>query len=216
MATDLEAMRAGPRSGCAADALVVLVHGYGADGRDLIDLAQVWGAAVPNAAFVVPHAPFPCADAPVGRQWFPLWDRSEGQLAAGVQDAAALLGDFVRAEVARLALPPQRVALMGFSQGAMLVLQAGLQGPVPDTQAILAYSGALLGAPDSVASRPRVLIVHGMADGVVPVQASVSAVSRLKTLGIEVESVFRGGLDHGIDEEGLAAGARVLRETLGS
>jgi len=212
----LEAMRVAPRAGGEADALVVLVHGYGADGRDLIDLAQVWGAAVPHAAFVAPHAPYACEEAPMGRQWFPLWDRSESQLAAGVQDAATLLGGFVRAEVARLALPPRRVALMGFSQGAMLVLEAGLQGAVADAVAILAYSGALLGAPESVAARPRVLVVHGMADGVVPVQAGMAAAGRLAALGVQVESLFRDGLDHGIDDAGLAAGAGLLADTLGS
>ena len=216
MATGLDAERRDPRSGGEADALVVLVHGYGADGRDLIDLAQAWGAAVPTAAFAAPHAPQPCAEAPMGRQWFLLWDRSEGQLAAGVQEAAALLGGFVAAEVARLGIASNRVALMGFSQGAMLVLEAGLQGAVADAAAILAYSGALLGAPGRAATHPRVLIVHGMEDGVVPVQASMSAASRLAALGVPVESIYRDGLDHGIDEEGLAAGARVLSETLRS
>lgn len=210
MTVELDGPRLGPASGGAADALVVLVHGYGADGRDLIDLGAVWGRAVPGAAFVAPHAPYLCADSPMGRQWFPLWDRSEGQLAAGVADAAAILGDFVRAERERLGLAEGRVALMGFSQGAMLVLQAGLQGAVPNPAAVLAYSGALLGPPHALAAHPRVLIAHGLQDGVVPPQASEKAVARLAALGLKAEALFRDGLDHGIDEAGIAAGARVL------
>lgn len=212
----LDGPRLAPLSAGAADALVVLVHGYGADGRDLIDLGAVWQRDLPRAAFVAPHAPHPCADAPMGRQWFPLWDRSEGQLAAGVQDAADVLGAFVEAERTRLGVPAGRVALMGFSQGAMLVFQAGLQGAVPDPAAILAYSGALLGAPRSLAARPRVLIAHGMADGVVPVQASIAAAEHLATLGLMAETLYRPGLEHGIDEAGIAAGGRVLAEALGT
>ena len=216
MVTELDGPRLAPLSGGMADSLVVLVHGYGADGRDLFDLAQIWAQAVPGAAFVAPHAPFPCADSPVGRQWFPLWDRSEGQLAAGVQEAAALLGNFVRAETSRLGVAPARVALMGFSQGAMLELEAGLQGEVPGAAAVLAYSGALLGTPASVAAKPRVLIAHGLEDGVVPVQASMAAAERLMLLGIRVETLYREGLDHGLDEEGIAVGGRVLAATLGA
>lgn len=214
MAVELDGPRLAPASGGAPDALVVLVHGYGADGRDLIDLGAVWGRSVPNAAFVSPHAPHPCADAPVGRQWFPLWDRSEGQLAAGVADAAAILGAFVQAERTRLGVAETRVALMGFSQGAMLVLQAGLQGEVPRPAAVLAFSGALLGAPRALASRPRVLIAHGMEDGVVPVQASIAAAARLAELGLPAETLFRDGLDHGIDEAGILAGGRILADAL--
>lgn len=215
MAMTLEALRADPLAGGAPDSLVLLVHGYGADGQDLFDLAPIFGRAVPRAAFAAPHAPFPCAEAPMGRQWFPLWDRSEGQLAAGAAEAAALLGAFVRAEAARLGVPETRVALMGFSQGAMLVLEAGLRGAVASPAAILAYSGALLGPADArVVAHPPVLIVHGRDDAVVPVQASERAAAQLLAAGVPVTTLFRQGLGHGIDEEGLAAGARLLAATL--
>lgn len=214
MTIGLDGPRLAPASGGAADSLVVLVHGYGADGRDLIDLGSVWAHDLPGAAFVSPHAPYPCADSPVGRQWFPLWNRSEGQLVAGVQDAATILGAFVAEERARLGLAEGRVALMGFSQGAMLVLQAGLQGAVPHPAAILAYSGALLGAPESLAAHPRVLVAHGMDDGVVPVQASISAVAQLIALGLRPDTLYRDGLDHGIDDAGIRAGGKLLAEAL--
>ncbi len=210
--------RFGPASGATPDALVVLVHGFGADGNDLIDLAAVWAEVLPDALFVAPHAPEPCDGAPFGRQWFPLWDRSAAHLEAGVAGAATALGRFVAAESARLGLAHDRVALMGFSQGAMTVLEAGLRGAVPDPACILAYSGGMIGTAalaDRLAAKPAVLLVHGEADGVVPVAASRMAEAALQEAGVPVRALYRPGLDHGLDEVGLAAGAEVLRRVLG-
>jgi phospholipase/carboxylesterase len=212
----LDGPRFGPTAGGAPDALVVLVHGFGADGHDLIDLAAMWAAAVPRALFVAPHAPEPCDGVPFGRQWFPLWDRSAAQLEAGVAAAAAALGAFVAAEAARLSLPPGRVALMGFSQGAMTVLEAGLRGAVPEAACVLAYSGGMIGAERPVAAQPPVLLVHGEADEVVPAAASRATEAALRAAGVPVRALFRPGLGHGLDEVGLAAGAEVLRGVLGT
>ena len=210
----LNGPRFGPARGGTADALVVLVHGFGADGHDLIDLAALWAEAVPGALFVAPHAPEPCEGVPFGRQWFPLWDRSATQLEAGVAAAAAALGRFVAAEAARLLLPPGRVALMGFSQGAMTVLEAGLRGAVPGAACVLGYSGGMIGAERPVPSRPPVLLVHGEADEVVPAAASRAAEAALAAQGVPVRALYRPGLGHGLDEVGLAAGAEVLRGVL--
>lgn len=213
----LDGPRFGPLRGGAPDALVVLVHGFGADGHDLIDLAALWAEAAPGAAFVAPHAPEPCAGMPFGRQWFPLWDRSPAQLAAGVRAAAAALGGFVAAEAARLSLPPRRIALMGFSQGAMTVLEAGLRGAVPEPACILAYSGGMIGAEalgPSPAARPAVLLVHGEADEVVPPAATRAAEAALRAAGVAVRALYPEGLGHGLDDGGLMAGARLLAECL--
>lgn len=214
----LEGPRHGPLNGGAPDALVVLVHGFGADGDDLIDLAALWAEALPGALFVAPHAPEACEGTPFGRQWFPLWDRSSAQLEAGVQAAAAALGRHVAIEAARLALPPRRVALMGFSQGAMTVLEAGLRGAVPDPACVLAYSGGMIGADGlagALAARPAVLLVHGEADEVVPAAASRVAEAALREAGVAVHALFPPTLGHGLDDEGLLAGARLLMECLG-
>lgn len=214
----LEGPRYGPLRGGAPDALVVLVHGFGADGNDLIDLAALWAEAVPGALFVAPHAPEPCEGNPFGRQWFPLWDRSSAQLEAGVQAAAAALGRYVAAEAGRLALPPRRVALMGFSQGAMTVLEAGLRGAVPDPACVLAYSGGMIGADglaSALAARPAVLLVHGEADEVVPASATRVAEAALLEAGVAVHALFPPTLGHGLDDAGLMAGARLLVECLG-
>jgi phospholipase/carboxylesterase len=214
---ELDGPRFGPAGGGAPDALVVLVHGLGADGHDLIDLAQIWAPAVPGAVFVAPHAPERIEGLPNGRQWFALWDRSEAQLRAGVQAAAAALGAFVTAEAERLSIPPDRVALMGFSQGAMTVLEAGLRGAVPDAACVLAYSGGMIGGDalaDEIVARPAVLLVHGEDDEVVPAAASRAAASAMEAAGVPVRAVFRPGLGHGLDDVGLAAGAQVLHGLL--
>jgi phospholipase/carboxylesterase len=212
--TTLQAVRWGPAAGGAPTALVVLCHGLGADGHDLIDLAPHWGGALPHAAFAAPDAPEPCDMSPTGRQWFSLADRTPALVAAGVARARPLLDAFVDAELERLGLPETAYALMGFSQGAMMVLYTGLRRTAPP-RAILAYSGALV-APDLlVAERQNaapVLLVHGEADTVVEPGRSRAAEQALRAAGVPVQSRFTPGLGHGIDPGGLAAGGAFLRQ----
>lgn len=218
MAEDLEGPRWGPAAGGTPRKLVVLLHGVGADGFDLIDLAPSWGRAVPEALFVAPHGPEPCDLAPYGRQWFSLQDRTPARMLAGVRVAAERLGAWLDAETARLGLVAADVALMGFSQGAMTALFTGLRRSPPPA-AILAYAGALIGPevlPTEIAARPPVLLVHGEADDVVPVAASRQAESTLRGLGVEVEAVFRPGLAHSLDDAGLTLGALTLQRHLGT
>jgi phospholipase/carboxylesterase len=207
----LDGPRWGPKQG-AARQLVVLCHGVGADGHDLIDLAPAWAPALPHAAFAAPDGPQPCDGAPMGRQWFPLWDRAPAQLAAGADAAAPLLDAFIDAELARLGLAAEDYALMGFSQGAMTALHVGLRRTVPP-RAILAFSGALLapGRLGEARHRPAVLLVHGEADEVVPPQRSRDAETALRAAGFPVESLFCPRLGHGIDEAGLSTGALFLQ-----
>ena len=210
--------RTGPASGRTARQLVVLCHGLGADGFDLIDIAAAWASAVPDAAFVAPHAPFPCDIAPHGRQWFSIGDRSPAAITPQARLAAQHLDGFIDAELARLALPADAYALMGFSQGAMMALYAGLRRPTPPC-AILAYSGALL-APEALEAecvhRPPVLLVHGADDDVVPALRTREAEAALRQVGIPVETLFCPKLGHGIDEAGLSLGALFLQRYLGS
>jgi phospholipase/carboxylesterase len=217
MAEGLDGPRWGPAAGGAPRKLVLLLHGLGADGFDLIDLAPDWGKAVPHALFVAPHAPEPCDLAPHGRQWFSLQDRTPARMLAGVRIAAEALGAFLEAEMARHGLAPGDVALMGFSQGAMTALFAGLRR-APPPAAILAYSGRLVGADvlaAEIAGRPPVLIVHGEADEVVPVEASRAAEAALRAAGVPVEADYRPGLGHGLDEVGIMLGALALQKHLG-
>jgi phospholipase/carboxylesterase len=192
--------------------LVVLCHGVGADAHDLIDLGPLWANALPHAAFVAPDGPEPYDQAPMGRQWFSLRDRSPALLEAGIAAAAPALSRFIDAELARRALPADAYALMGFSQGAMTALYTGVRRAVPP-RAILAFSGALL-APHLLAAttaRPPVLLVHGEADAVVPASRSRDAEQALRAAGFAVESLYCAGLGHGIDDSGLSAGALFLQ-----
>ncbi|MGG5887917.1 alpha/beta hydrolase [Falsiroseomonas sp. HC035] len=206
----------GPASGGKPRHLVLLLHGVGADGFDLIDLAPGWGRAVPDALFIAPHAPEPCDMAPYGRQWFSLQDRSPVQMLAGVQAASDWLRPRLDQAVASLGLSRADVVLMGFSQGAMTALHAGLSQP-GGCAAVLAYAGALLG-PETLAAgkqaSPPVLLVHGEADEVVPAAASRRAEQVLAAAGIDVEAVYRPGLGHGIDEVGISLGALTLQRVL--
>ncbi len=206
----LDGPRVKPKSGAPARRLVVIVHGLGANGHDLIDLAPVWAQALPDAAFVAPDGPEAYGDMPFGRQWFDVGDRAPAHMAAGVAVAAGILLAFVEAELARLALPPQAVALMGFSQGAMTVLQAGLRRAVPPA-AILAFSGALLAPVPPRPAYPPVLLVHGARDEVVPPERSRQAEQALRAANVTVESLYLATLGHEIDAAGMSAGALFLQ-----
>lgn len=210
--TELHATRRGPASGGPARQLVVLCHGVGADGRDLIDLAPHWAGSLPDAAFAAPDAPEPYDGAPFGRQWWAIGDRNPARMEAGAASARIPLDSFIDAELARLGLPATAYALMGFSQGAMMVLYAGLRRTVAP-RAILAYSGALI-APERLAERANsapVLLVHGEVDDVVPPFRSRDAFTALQAAGIPVQAVFTPDLGHSIDPGGLDAGAAALR-----
>src|SRR4051812_33484680 len=143
MAAELNVPRLEPRAGGAARQLVVFLHGYGADGNDLIEIGRAWQGLLPNAAFVSPHAPEPCGQAPTGRQWFALTMREVGERWVGVTKAAPTLERFLDAELARRNLPPSALALVGFSQGTMLALHVGLRRAAAPI-AILGYSGLLV------------------------------------------------------------------------
>src|ERR1700753_1927325 len=107
--------------------LVVLAHGYGADGNDLIGLAPMWQRLLPTVAFVAPNAPERCAGSPMGYQWFPISRLDPQEMQKGVETAAPIFEAFLESELARLNLPPERLALVGFSQGTMMSLHVGLR-----------------------------------------------------------------------------------------
>jgi phospholipase/carboxylesterase len=216
MAAELDGPRLEPRSG-QAKRLVVFLHGYGADGNDLIEIGRAWQPLLPDTAFVSPHAPEPCGQAPVGRQWFPLTFRDPDERWIGVNKAAPALEKFLEQELARRQLAPSALALVGFSQGTMMALHAGLRRAVPPA-AIVGYSGIFVlannAAPEAIAadirSRPPVLLVHGDRDDLIPVQALFHAAQGLAAIGIPTEWHISHGVGHGIDAEGLRHGGEFL------
>jgi phospholipase/carboxylesterase len=216
MAGDIDGPRLVPQSGPARQ-LVVFVHGYGADGNDLIEIGKAWQALLPQAAFVSPHAPRPCGQAPMGREWFPLTFRNPDERWSGVNMACPGLAQFVEAELARHQLPPSALALVGFSQGTMMALHVGLRRAVAPA-AIVGYSGMFVLKDDSdiegyapqIRARPPVLLVHGDSDDLIPVQALFHATQALAALEVPVEWHISAGIGHGIDPEGLRHGGEFL------
>lgn len=214
--TELDGPRMSAASGEAPTALVVLLHGLGADGNDLIGLAPVWAPQLPHVEFVSPNAPYPCDMAPFGRQWFSLQIRTEEVMLDGVRQAAPILENFLEAELARTGLGWDRLALVGFSQGTMMSLHLAprlKQSPA----GVVGYSGALVAGgllAGEAVGKPPVSLIHGLADEVVPHAAMPAAEAALQAVGIEVESLSRPGLGHGIDEEGLARGLAFLQRVL--
>jgi phospholipase/carboxylesterase len=207
-----------PLSGGKPKKLVLLLHGVGADGNDLIGLAPVWAPLLPDAEFVSPDAPFPCDMAPFGRQWFSLQDRSPAAILAGVRASAPILDGFIDDLLAARGLTESDLALVGFSQGTMMSLYTGLRRERP-VAGILGFSGALVGPealPAEIRARPRVLLVHGDADPIIPFQALAAAERALNSAQVPVETLTCPGLEHGIDEVGLRAGGTFLKDVLGS
>ncbi len=212
----IDGPRLPPASGGRPKSLVVFLHGYGADGNDLIGLGREWANALPGTAFVSPHAAQACAGAPMGRQWFPLTMRDPHEFARGVAAARPALDAFLDAELRRHALDESACALVGFSQGTMLALHAGPQRR-RGLAGILGYSG-LLADPAALqadaARRPPVLLIHGDMDDLIPVAAVFSAAQGLAAAGIPVEWHISPGVPHGIGPDGLELGLAFLKRVL--
>jgi len=220
MTPALDGPRIEPRSG-KARRLVVLLHGYGADGNDLIELGRAWQPLLADAAFVAPHAPEPCAGAPMGRQWFALDLRDMGARWRGVNRAAPVLEAFVAAELTRRNLPGSALALVGFSQGTMMALHVGLRRPEAPA-AIVGYSG-LVALPEGagaaelsgeIRAHPPVLLLHGAQDDLIPAQALFVSANALAAAGVPVEWHLSAEIGHGIDAEGLRQGGEFLARAL--
>ena len=215
MVSQLDGPRLVPK-GRAPQQLVVFLHGYGADGNDLIAIGQQWQSLLPHAVFVAPHAPQPCAQAPVGRQWFALDLREPAELWRGVNGVAPLLDAFLDAELARYRLGQDRLAIVGFSQGTMMALHVGLRRQ--RVAAVLGYSGVLVG-PEHLAetnkargSSPPVLLVHGDQDDLIPAEALFVSAEELAKAGVPCQWHLSLGIGHGIDGGGLMHGGMFLAQ----
>lgn len=191
--------------------LVVLCHGYGSDGNDLIGLAPHWQRAVPGAAFAAPNAPETVPGA--GYQWFALSRMDPHETLRGTEGAAPKLNAFLDAELGRLGLSGDRLALVGFSQGTMMSLYVGLRRK-PAPAAIVGFSGLLVGAEalPRFEKAPPVLLLHGDADQVIPPQALFMSANALGNAGVAVQWHLSKGLGHGIDAPGLALAGQFLAD----
>ena len=213
MATTMDGPRLNPKDGPVKQ-LVVFIHGYGADGQDLIELGAQWRAFLPNAAFVSPHAPDRCLQSPSGRQWFPLYTRAPDERWRGAVAARPGFDDFLDAELAGHGLDDSNLALVGFSQGTMMSLHVGLRRRVAPA-AIVGFSGMLIGAPSlpsQIKCRPPVFLAHGKADPMVPANLLFPAMWALAASGVTVQAMLTPNLGHGIDPGGLQRAGFFLYE----
>ena len=215
MSRELKSARKGPAD---ADAVVVFLHGYGADGADLLGLADPLAPHLPGTAFYAPDAPERCANNPMGYQWFPIpWLDGSSEtdamtsMAASVNDINAFLDKVLADE----GLSPDRMAIIGFSQGTMMALHVLPRRDEP-VAGIVGFSGRLL-APESLAEaqvRPPVLLVHGDQDPMVPFADMGLAADALQGAGFTVYGHVMKGTGHGIAPDGLSVALAFLREVL--
>ena len=198
--------------------MVVLLHGYGSNGADLMGLVPYWRASLPDTVFLAPNAPEACPGAPGGYQWWSLADLGRESRAAGVRQAAPLVDAFIDMHRTAYDLPAGKVALVGFSQGTMMALHVGPRRPEA-LAGIVGYSGMLADAEAlqaEVRTRPPLLLVHGDADPMVPFAAMGQAEAECGRLGFEVDTYAAPGLGHSIDEAGLRLGGDFLARVLGA
>lgn len=188
--------------------LVVLLHGLGANGDDLIGLGRHWQALLPGCAFIAPNAPEPCDMGGSGYQWFSLQNRSEAAIIAGLQRARPVLDGWLDGLLKTFKLEARHCALVGFSQGTMLALPAGLQRKQP-LAGLLGYAGALYGTVPP--NQTPVCLIHGTEDEVIPPTASRFAHAYLHQHHVPASLHLRPGIGHGIDPEGIAIGGTFLR-----
>ncbi len=211
-APTLDGPRRAPLQG-AADTLVVLVHGYGANGNDLIGLADPLAQVLPTAAFVAPDAPRDLPGGPPGgRMWFPITRIDPGEMERGCSEAGPLLDAFCDQELARQGLGPDRLVLVGFSQGAMLSMYVGPRRATAPA-AIVSFSGALCGAEalkTEKRSAPPILLVHGDSDDVVPTMMIFEAAGGLADAGLGARWHISQRTPHGISPDGIALAGEFL------
>ena len=193
--------------------LVVIFHGYGADGNNLIPLGEVWQEALPHAVFVAPNAPTRCEEAPFGYQWCSMRDWTIEILKDRLFETAPLISNYVKSVMRRYAITDaSQVALVGFSQGAMVALYQAIYG-LEGCAGVIGYSGGFVAdtrlKPKAL---PKALLIHGEQDDVVAPQMSMKASQELQTLGASVELIIEPHLTHEISPDGLARAEQFLIE----
>lgn len=215
---ELRSGRRGAAEG-KATSMVVFVHGYGADGADLLDIGDLMAPHLPGTVFLAPDAPERCVNNPMGFQWFPIpW--LDGSTEEAAQDGMARsvndLNAFLDAQLEVEGVAPTALALVGFSQGAMMSLHITPRREVA-VAGVVAISGRLL-VPELLQAeakvKPPVLLMHGDQDPVVPFQDMTLAGNALVDAGFETYGHVMKGMGHGISNDGLSVALQFLKERL--
>ena len=205
-----------PLSGGSPKQIVLLLHGYGSSGADLIALAPHWQRDLPDALFLAPNAPRRLNNLSSGYQWWPLAAFTPQALASGAASAAPAIDAFIERKLHQYELIEASLAIVGFSQGTMMALHVGLRRP-RKVAAIIGYSGMLTGGHELShlpITRPPVLLIHGSADPVVPVAALHDAQTQLEHLGVNVTAHISPGVGHSVDPVGLRIGGEFVVQAL--
>jgi phospholipase/carboxylesterase len=212
----IDGPRMPPAAGGKPTSLVVLLHGYGSNGEDLISLAPYWAKALPNTQFVSPNAPERVTGVPGGYQWFPITRLDPHLMEAGVRSAAGGLDRFLDRELERYQLPASKLALVGFSQGTMMSLHVGVRR-AKAVAGVVGFSGALAGAAklkEEVKTKPPILLVHGDRDDMIPAGAMFEAGDALAGAGLSAQWHISYGVPHSIGPDGLQMGGAFLKAAL--
>lgn len=200
------------KSGSSPKKLVVLLHGYGANGDNLIDLAQMWGDSLPDVEFHAPNAVERCESVPLGYQWFGIQDFSPFNMRQGLDKAAPFLKEYLEDLLRTRHLKSSDLALIGFSQGTMMALE--MMFCLPDITAVIGYSGVFY-PPTLKASflpKSKIMLVHGTADMVVPYPLMAQSSQQLQQLGMSVKTHTCPGLGHSINLDGISLGGQFLKQ----
>jgi phospholipase/carboxylesterase len=196
--------------------IVVLLHGYGADGENLISLAAELSKSFPDTHFFSPNGISPFENAPFGYQWFGLNDRSEQSMLKGLQNAAPYINQFIDYQLQRFSLSDDKLALIGFSQGSMLSLHTALRR-TKNIGAVIGFSGMLV-APQllqaELKSKPPISLIHGALDDVIPLNAMQASLAALEYAHISVETLIEPMLGHSIGALGLVFARKALKRNL--
>ena len=214
---ELSGPEAAPASGGPAKQLIIFVHGYGANGEDLISLSRYYAQVSPDAAFISPDAPYRCDGAPMGFQWYDVWMKDPAERLAAIRSTGEIFDNFVTGQLARHGLSEDKLVLIGFSQGTMMSL---FTAPRRENAiaGIVGYSGRME-SPDTlkaeIRSKPPVVMVHGDSDELLAVSEMETAAATLRDCGVEIDTHIRPGLGHGIDEEGIRVGLAFVQKVLG-
>jgi phospholipase/carboxylesterase len=203
-----------PLSG-KADSLCVMIHGYGADGSDMINVAAEMAVFLPNTHFMAPNGPEPCPTAPGFFQWYPMGGGRQGA-DVGASTIAPLINRYTDIQLERLGLDDTRLVMLGFSQGGGVMMEAALRRS-RTCAALLSFTSAIRNRDkltEEITARPPTILIHGELDEVVPVRHVINTAQILEEHDVEVRYHICQGIGHTLNEEGAYIGAMFIAEML--
>ena len=195
---------------------VIFLHGYGANGKDLIGIGDIWKQNLPNTVFLSPNAPFSCEGNYDAYQWFDLTSIAPEKIGEGLEKAGPYLHNYIENVKAKFSLGDEKIFFSTFSQGSMMAMYH-LCKRKRNCGGLLAYSGLLFEDKNfdkNVVSKFPIRIYHGKNDEVIPYDNSIKAFKKFKSLGFDVEYFIQEDLEHGIDNFGIDFGLNFLKKTI--